>query len=177
MGTYVSRSRAWCYIAFYDEYVGRHINTCIGSSMIFMFPFYMYGLYLNRLNEQTFNHYMYNWQYWDKRNRLCHNMIMEHFEVHKEQLEDLIVDLAKQGPKVLMDLPEKPIDNVVTLNDFAIIDEISGLNSFLDRFLRNQNLPETVKERIRLQMFRYNSDKPKEVALNEMRETIFGKGR
>ena len=76
-----------------------------------------------------------------------------------------------------MDLPEKPIDNIVTLNDFAIIDEISGLNTFLDKFLRNQDLPETVKERIRLQMFRYNSDKPKEVALNEMRETIFGKGR
>ena len=84
MGTYLSRSRAWCYIAFYDEYVGRHINTSIGSSMIFMFPFYMYGIYLNRLNEQSFNHVMYNWQYWDKRNRLCHNMIMEHFEVHKE---------------------------------------------------------------------------------------------
>ncbi len=52
-----------------------------------------YGVTLNRLNEETFAHWMYNWQYWDKRNRLCHNMIMEHFEVHKEQLEDLIVDV------------------------------------------------------------------------------------
>ena len=64
---------------------------------------------MNRQNEETFNHYMYNWQFWDKRNRLTHNMIMEHFEMHKENLEDLIVDMNKQGPRVFMDLetPEK----------------------------------------------------------------------
>ena len=45
---------------------------------------YRYGVHMNRLNEESFNHHMYNWQFWDKRNRLCHNMIMEHFEVHKE---------------------------------------------------------------------------------------------
>ena len=78
---------------------------------------------------------MYNWQYWDKRNRLCHNMIMEHFEVHKEQLEDLIVEVNKEGPKVFMDLPEKKHDLSITLNDFALIDEISGLNTFLENFM------------------------------------------
>ena len=78
---------------------------------------------------------MYNWQYWDKRNRLTHNMIMEHFEVHKEQLEDLIVDIAKEGPKVLMDLPQKPQDFKTSTDDFALIDEISGLNNFLEGYL------------------------------------------
>jgi hypothetical protein len=33
-------------------------------------------------------------------------MIMEHFEVHKEQLEDLIVDADKYGPKVFINIPE-----------------------------------------------------------------------
>ena len=145
--------------------------------MLFMMPFYLYGIHINRLNEETFSHYMYNWQYWDKRNRLCHNMIMEHFEVHKEQLEDLIVDIQKQGPKVLMDLPEKEINPVMNLNDFALIDEISGLNNFLENHLKSNNIPETVKERIRARMFTYNSSKPKTVALNEMREVIFGSGR
>ncbi len=84
MGSYLTRTRAWVYIAFYDEYVGRHINTAIGSSILFMMPFYLYGIHLNRLNEETFSHFMYNWQYWEKRHRLCHNMIMEHFELHKE---------------------------------------------------------------------------------------------
>ena len=41
MGTYLTRTRAWCYIALYDEYVGRHINTSIGASMLFMMPFYL----------------------------------------------------------------------------------------------------------------------------------------
>lgn len=41
MGTWVSRTRAWCYIAFYDEYVGRHINTSVGGSVIFLIPFYL----------------------------------------------------------------------------------------------------------------------------------------
>ena len=122
---------------------------------------------------------MYNWQFWDKRNRLTHNMIMEHFEVHKEQLEDLIVDMKKEGPKVFMDLEDKKkvSDRTMTLNDFALIDEISGLNHFLDGYMKQQDLPETVKDRIRAQMFRYNSDKPKEIALNEMREVVFGNQR
>ena len=48
---------------------------------------------VNRLGEATSGSYLYNMQYFDKRSRLCHNMIMEHFEVHKENLEDLVVDL------------------------------------------------------------------------------------
>ena len=178
MGTYLTRTRAWCYIAFYDEYVGRHINTSIGASMLFMMPFYLYGIHLNRQNEETFNHYMYNWQFWDKRNRLTHNMIMEHFEVHKEELEDLIVDMKKEGPKVFMDLEsgENTIkkNRKMDLNDFALIDEISGLNTFLNGYMTTQNLPEQVKDRIRARMFTYNSAKPKEVALNEMKNSIFG---
>ena len=37
--------------------------------------------------------------------------------------------------------------------------------------------PETVKDRIRARMFKYDSEKPKEVALNELREVMFGGGR
>ena len=121
---------------------------------------------------------MYNWQFWDKRNRLCHNMIMEHFEVHKEQLEDLIVDIQKEGPKVLMDLPEEKRGNgVMNMNDFALIDEISGLNNFLENFMKQNNLPETVQQRIRSRMSTYESEVPKEIALNEIREVVFGAGR
>jgi hypothetical protein len=145
--------------------------------LLILLLFYRYGLHVNRLNEETFNHYMYNWQYWDKRNRLCHNMIMEHFEVHKEQLEDLIVDLQKEGPKVLMDLPDKEVNTAMSLDDFALIDEISGLNTFLEGFLGSNDIPETVKDRMRARMFTYQSEKPKVVALNEMREVIFGGAR
>ncbi len=100
MGTYLTRSRAWCYSAFYDEYVGRHINTSAGLSVLFFIPMYIYGIRVNRIVEHNANHYLYNWQFWDKRNRFTHNLIMEQFEVHKEQLEDLIIDLNTKGPVV-----------------------------------------------------------------------------
>lgn len=120
---------------------------------------------------------MYNWQYFDKRNRLCHNMMMEHFEVHKEQLEDLIVDMDKYGPKIFADIPEgKRVDNV-TLDDFALIDELSGLNLYLENFMKTNNLPEAVKQRIRARMVTYSGDKPKEIALNELRLKLYGDQR
>ena len=98
MGAWLTRTRAWVYIAFYDEYVGRHINTSAGLSIFFFAPLYLYGINFNRLCESNSNHLLYQWQYYDKRNRLTHNLIMEQFEMHKEDLEDLILDLNKRGP-------------------------------------------------------------------------------
>ncbi len=97
-------------------------------------------------------------------------MIMEHFDVHKEQLEDLIIDLDKYGPTVLLDIPaenKRPED--ITLDDFALIDEISGLTLFLDNFMKVHDIPEVVKRRIEARMVRYSGDKPKEIAMNELR--------
>ena len=65
----------------------------------------------------------------------------------------------------------------MNLNQFAVIDEICGLNNYLEGFLAMSDVPETVKGRIRARMFKYDSEVPKEVALNEMRETLFGSGR
>ena len=104
-------------------------------------------------------------------------MIMEHFEVHKEQLEDLIIDLDKYGPKIFSDIPESHRVDALTLDDFALIDEMSGLNLFLDNFLQSHSVPETVKERIRARMIRYSGDRPKEIAMNEMRNKLFGDQR
>ena len=137
MGAWLTRTRAWVYIAFYDEYVGRSINTCAGLSVLFFIPMYMYGMHVNRIVDRNSNHLMYNWQYFDKRNRLTHNLIMEHFEVHKEQLEDLIVDMNEKGPKIFEGITStyqnrrKPL----SFDDFALIDEISGLNDFLNNHM------------------------------------------
>lgn len=121
---------------------------------------------------------LYNWQFFDKRSRLCHNMVMEHFEVHKEKLEDLILDVDRFGPKILADLPDGTSRiPAVTLDDFALIDELSGLNLFLDNFMLNHDIPETVKQRINARMVRYSGDKPKVIALNEMRMKINGDSR
>ena len=73
-----------------------------------------------------------------------------------------------------MDIPQPTINPIMDTNEFALIDEISGLTNFMENFLRTSNLPETSKQRIRARLFTYNSPKPKEIALNEMRATIFG---
>jgi hypothetical protein len=64
-------------------------------------------------------------------------MIMEHFEVHKEMLEDLVVELETYGPKVFVDIPEDVRSEAITMDDFALIDEMSGLNHFLEEFLQS----------------------------------------
>ena len=134
---------------------------------------------MNRCSEEQTAHLLYNWQYFDKRNRLCHNMMMEHFEVHKEQLEDLIIDVEKYGPKVWADIPDqsRSVENAVTIDDFALIDELSGLNLYLENFMKVHKMPETVKDRIRSRMVTYNGAKPKEIALNELRLKILGDQR
>ena len=133
MGSYFTRTRAWVYIAFYDEYVGRHIHTSAGLSILFFMPMYLYGMNVNRITEQNANHMLYQWQYFDKRNRLTHNLIMEHFEVHKENLEDLILELNTKGPVTFEGLEaSQPKRKAVTIDDLGLIDEISGLNSFLE---------------------------------------------
>ena len=44
--------------------------------------------------------------------------------------------------------------------------------------MQNLDMSETVKDRIRARMFEYKDNGvPKEVALNEIREAIFGTGR
>eukprot|EP00347_Sterkiella_histriomuscorum_P010268 403376948 len=178
MGSYFTRTRAWWYIAFYDEYVGRHINTSAGLSILFIIPLYLYGIQVNRLGEQNCNHMMYQWQFFDKRNRLCHNMIMEHFEVHKEQLEDVLIDLEKNGPRVIVDLPPEPKpDTAISIQDLALIDEISGLNLFMDNFMRSHSITQMQRERIEARMLRYSGEKPKEIALNEMRMFLYGDSR
>ena len=53
MGTWFTRTRAWVYIAFYDEYVGRHINTCAGASICFFIPLYLYGIHVNRISDEN----------------------------------------------------------------------------------------------------------------------------
>ena len=61
---------------------------------------------------------------------------MEHFEVHKEKTEDLILELNERGPVIFEGL-EKEVkrSEPITLNDLALIDEVSGLNEFLENVM------------------------------------------
>ena len=67
---------------------------------------------------------------------MTHNMVMEHFEMHKEDLEDLVMQMHTEGPKVLLDIPDKEMTHSkqTTIDDFALLDEMSGLTMFMDNF-------------------------------------------
>ena len=142
--------------------------------MLFFIPNYLYGITLNRLVEQNAANLNYYNSHFEKRLRLTHNLIMEHFEQHVEQTQDLIVELTEKGPDVWKGLKPKKHEREVTVNDCALIDEISGLTDFLDNFMQNMNLPETKRERIRARMFRYEGDKDKAVAKQELYISLFG---
>ena len=149
-----------------------------GFSLMFIIPSYLYGLRLNRIVENNYNHIMYHWQFADKRNRLTHNLIMEHFEMHKEKFEEVSNELNEYGPMIFYNLENvKKTHGVVTQDDLALIDEISGLTDFLNNFMMNENLPETTREKIRGYMTEYKGEKPKEIALNEMSMAMFGDQR
>ena len=47
----------------------------------------------------------------------------------------MIVDMHTHGPKVFADVPLKEKRREVTVNDFALLDEMSGLTQYLDNFM------------------------------------------
>ena len=67
------------------------------------------------------------------------------------------------------DLPIHEKKRHITMNDFALIDDMSGLNDYLDNFMMSQPMPETNKDRIRVRMLRYDGKVPKTIALNDLK--------
>ena len=173
MGSYFTRSRAWVYIAFYDEYCGKHINLAAGLSLVFFIPMYWYGIHCNRVKELNANMYYYAWRTADKRNRLVHNMIMEHFEVHTEKLQDLLVDINKVGAKALEAPPDRGLPpTVITPNEMAMIDELSGLTDFVEQICQANNLPENIQSKMRSYVTYYSPDVDKSKVSYELHKKM-----
>ena len=119
---------------------------------------------------------VYDWNYTEKRNRLIHNVIMEHFEVHTEQLQDLLIQLSKEGAKALEGIPEKKVDplDTITVDDLAYIDEISGLKDFIEQYLRTANLPVNVESNFRSYINEYTGTKSKDQVRYEFYKKMYG---
>ena len=66
-----------------------------------------------------------------------------------------------EGPKVLLDIPDKELSykKQLSIDDFALLDEMSGLTMFMDNFLQTHHLPETTKERIKARYLHYEGRK------------------
>ena len=177
MGGYASRNRAWVHIAFYDEYANRNIGYSAGLSVFFMVPLYWYGIYINRCKEIMCAANLYNWHFTDKRNRLTHNMIMEHFEVHTEQAQDIILSVQTYGPQILDDIPEFEDKLQITEDDLALIDEISGLKEFVETIILNTNMPQHVQAKMRSRIAQYSGKKTKEELAFNLHTKFYGRQR
>ena len=90
----------------------------------------------------------------------------------------MIVDMNDKGPAVFDGVhSRRQKTKNLTMDDFALIDEISGLNDFLRNHMNTQAMSETQKDRIRAHMNEYKGPKDKLVAMNEMALSMYGDGR
>lgn len=97
MGANLTRNRAWWHTAIWDEYGQRQQYLSLFICFFTMIPYYYHGAKINRDLEQNFAAKMYQLDYEQKRNRLTHNLIMEHFETHVEATQDLLDEVQQNG--------------------------------------------------------------------------------
>lgn len=96
-GVNFTRNRAWWHTAIWDEYAQRQQYMVILPTFALLIPYYWHGAFLNRNIEQNFAAKMYQLDYEQKRNRLTHNLIMEHFETHVEKVQDILDEIEGKG--------------------------------------------------------------------------------
>ena len=88
---------------------------------------------------------------------------MEQFEVHTEHLQDLMLDLKKEGPKMFDNLPVEKLSNFVLDRDhLAYVDELAGLPSVIESIIKANDLPEHVQSKLRSYYTDYTGYKTKD---------------
>ena len=148
-GVNFTRNRAWWHTAIWDEYGQRHQYLCFIPSLIFMIPTYWYGSFINRALEQNWAAKMYQLEFESRRNRITHNMIMEHFESHVEKIQDILDEVKAEGFEKAFDHEIKnpftefvqersPIVNEEFLAELA---EFTGLTSAIDELCEYKDIP------------------------------------
>jgi len=156
-GVNFTRNRAWWHTAIWDEYGQRHQYLAIFPTFLALFPMYHYGSCLNRELEQTFAAKMYLLDYENKRNRLTHDMIMEHFEMHVEKVQDILDEVKEKGFELAFEneIKDPEIGKVLEPNFPTIdeeilgeIDEKSGLTRFVDEVKERLNVPYWIRQQL-----------------------------
>jgi hypothetical protein len=154
-GVNFTRNRAWWHTAMWDEYGQRHQYIATFPTLFLLVPLYWYGAGANRNIEQNYAAKMYALDYENRRNRLTHNMIMEHFEMHVEKVQDILDQIKEQGfektfeyqlnnaPEALPSRrPVGPVNNELN----AELGEYSGLTKLIDQFKEHTDIPYWLRE-------------------------------
>lgn len=155
-GVNFTRNRAWWHTVIWDEYGQRHQYLAIFPTFLVLMPMYHYGSSLNRSLEQTFAAKMYLLDYENKRNRLTHDMIMEHFEMHVEKVQDVFDEVSAKGFEKAFEYEFNNPDSGKIVNNIPIpdqdllgeIDEKSGMTAFVDEIKESLNVPYWVRQQL-----------------------------
>lgn len=62
----------------------------------------------------------------------------------------------------------------MTVDDLAVIDEISGLTGFIDNFLTTNDVPEHIRQKLQGKIVRYNGTKSFEQAKYDLYKKTIG---
>jgi hypothetical protein len=127
-----------------------------------MIPLYWYGSFLNREIEQNWAAKMYQLDFEGRRNRLTHNMIMEHFESHVEKVQAIFDEVQHEGFEKAFEyeiknpFTEYIIDPTPFQNEefWAEYAEYSGLTYEVDKLIEHSDLSFSQRKDIEKRLFR-----------------------
>jgi hypothetical protein len=149
-GVNFTRNRAWWHTVMWDEYGQRHQYLATFPTVLVLMPLYWYGASANRNIEQNFAAKMYQLDYENRRNRLTHNMIMEHFEMHVEKAQQILDEVKEHGfEKAFEHQINNPPEVLDTLHPLGKINnemlgeehEQSGFTGDIDTMMEHFDLP------------------------------------
>lgn len=142
-GVNFTRNRAWWHTAIWDEYGQRHQYVMIIPTMALLIPYYWHNSFSSRDLEQNFAKKMYQMEYESKRNRLTHNLIMEHFEMHVESAMDILDSVNNKGfEKTFSEYLDQPLYTPydVEKGDFNYEDTSSMPKEVLAEYLHDRDV-------------------------------------
>ena len=167
-GVNFTRNRAWWHTAIWDEYGQRHMYFAMFPTFILMIPMYWYGTFINRDLVHNFASKMYTLEYENRRNRLTHNMIMEHFEMHVEKVQDILDQVKEEGFEKVFDneiknpnneLVKENIHPQINQEFYAELDEYSGLTELVDEIKEHFDIPFWMRQKLESHVVRRKNPK------------------
>mmetsp|Transcript_34918 Transcript_34918/g.31444 ORF Transcript_34918/g.31444 Transcript_34918/m.31444 type:complete len:117 (-) Transcript_34918:201-551(-) len=110
MGSSLFRNRHWYYRTLFDDYYGREARFSMMIAGFIWIPHYCYGIHLNREVEVNYAHKVYHLEYGPRRNRLCHSLCFEEFDMVLEKWMDLEDEYAAKGDEMFEGVEEIRLD-------------------------------------------------------------------
>ena len=101
MGGALQRNRWWWYRSMYYDYLLREIRLTCGIASVIWLPMYWWGIHLNREFDILQTRKNYLMEFGPLRNRLCHSMLFEEFDMSVDKWLELEDEYKEKGDTML----------------------------------------------------------------------------